>query len=251
MKKLMLLAFLGIAVSCANQSNDKEAKQLEEQDASKADASKIGRENYAVIWEWSTKDSQLMTDDIGTITEELMNLWEQDVIENAYFNIDAENQMLGDFPNISFFIKAQTTQSAKQTLDALSIVKKGISTYRLVPVGMKWLGRNTEKVFKTEKRKTFVAVWTNNKELEISESDSKIQMDAILTLWNSGTIENVYFDLEGTQKENSNTDFVFFINAKSEEEAKGICDKLPFSLKSFASYVLHPVGLFWMGEYSQ
>lgn len=75
------------------------------------------------------------------------------------------------------------------------------------------------------------------------------QSDAILKLWNEGIIENVYFDVEGTQETNTVTDFVFFVNADSEKEAIEICDHLPFVQEKIAAYKLHAVGIFWLGEY--
>ncbi|MGB0428525.1 MAG: hypothetical protein ACPGEC_06325, partial [Flavobacteriales bacterium] len=66
-----------------------------------------------------------------------------------------------------------------------------------------------------------------------------------------GTIENVYFDIEGTQKQNKKQDFVFFINSKSMQEARELCESLPFSKNKLASFELHEVGEFWMGNSKQ
>jgi hypothetical protein len=49
-----------------------------------------------------------------------------------------------------------------------------------------------------------------------------------MKLWNAGKIENVYFDIEGTQTEKNNEDFVFYANANTEEEARALCESLTF-----------------------
>lgn len=61
-------------------------------------------------------------------------------------------------------------------------------------------------------------------------------------------IENVYFDIEGTQKSNEITDFVFFINANTIEEAKNICSQMPFVKENISSFKLYSVGVFWLGD---
>jgi hypothetical protein len=117
-------------------------------------------------------------------------------------------------------------------------------------VGTKWLGRNDEIIKeKAKPTKSFVAVWTTNKEVKPSDELTTSHSDAVLKLWNEAVIENVYFDIEGIQKANNETDFVFFVNAISKEEAKQIADELPFAKENIASYKLLSVGSFWMGVY--
>ncbi len=73
------------------------------------------------------------------------------------------------------------------------------------------------------------------------------QNQVLKKLWDEGKIENVYFDIEGTQTKNDKTDFVFFVNANTEKEAKAIINQLPFVRNAIASYELYPVGEFWLG----
>lgn len=250
MKKLLVLLFVGLLFSC-NQSAEKKANTAEGQDATEIDDSKFGRKNFAVIWTWTTKHTPLLSDNIEVISAELMELWQKDIIENAYFNTDPGSEKLGDFPNISFFIKAKTTDDAEKELNNLTIVKKGIADYTLVPVGTLWLARKTEELKKKGIQNSYVAVWSTNNEGEPGAEDIKAQSDATMELWNEGTIENVYFDIEGTQENNDISDFVFFVHAESEDEAANICDNLPFAKNDLADYKLYPVGVFWLGKSEQ
>ena len=131
----------------------------------------------------------------------------------------------------------------------MTIVKKGIAVYTIYPVGVNYLGRN-DKVLKEKAMAThsFVAVWETKPNAKPNDELTKSQSDAVLKLWNEAVIENVYFDIEGTQKANNETDFVFFVNANSKDEAKTVCDGLPFAKENIASYKLLPVGVFWLGQ---
>ena len=121
-------------------------------------------------------------------------------------------------------------------------------------MGNKWLGRKAEVISKKGLTQSFVTVWNTITEhdqagaKQLIRENSQAQADAIMALWKSGDIENVYFDIEGTQQLNDVTDFVFFVNAKSEAEAKAVCDKLPFAQKNISTYKLYPAGVFWLGE---
>ncbi len=250
MKKVALFALLGILISCSNQTNEKANNELKEQNAEEMNNSNFGMKNFAVVGKWGSSNSQMMSDNKTVINEELVDLWKNNKIENVYLNNEVEER-LGDYPNISFIVKAKSKKEAKIILDDLTIVKEGIASYNIFPVGTKWMGRNSEIKNPIEIEITYVAVWTNNTDIEPTTDDIKVQSDAILKLWNEGTIENVYFDIQGTQNENTLTDFVFFVNVNSEDEALEICDKLPFAKKNLASYTIHYVGAFWLGEYNQ
>ena len=128
------------------------------------------------------------------------------------------------------------------------MLKKGIATYTLYPVGTKWLDRKEDKIYEKGITKSYVTIWTTNHKENATDDLTKAQSDAILKLWDNGTIENVYFDIKGVQEANAKTDFVFFVNANSEEEARKICDNLPFFKEKIASYKIKEVGVFWLGE---
>jgi len=113
------------------------------------------------------------------------------------------------------------------------------------------MARNTEKIDLNEVEKTYVAVWETNEDIEVTNEVAGTQSDAILKLWNEGILENIYFDIQGTQTENTTIDFVFFVNVKDKNEAIEICDNLPFVINNNASYRLYYVGNFWLGEYDQ
>ena len=246
-QSIIYFALCFLIIACG-----KDTKKTTPEDSSKVqettteDNSKIGRNNYAVIWKWTTSNEQLVSKNTVLIGEELNELWQEDIIENVYYNSNAEIGKLGYFPNISFFIKSHSTEKAKTILDKFSIVKKNIASYQLYPVGTLWMDRKADLISEKGMTLSFVSVWATKQ--KPSQDLVKKQSDAVLGLWNNGDIENVYFDIEGTQKANSATDFVFYINTNSEEEAKALCNAMPFYKENIASYELYPVGVFWMGK---
>ena len=136
---------------------------------------------------------------------------------------------------------------ARSILDDLIVVEKGIATYEIHPVGSLWLKRKTDIINKKGLTKSFVTVWTTDTKEPPSDDLVLKQNNRLMELWNEGSVENVYFDIAGTQEQNAKTDFVFFLNTNSLEEAKNICNSLPFSKEGIASYDIYPAGVFWMG----
>lgn len=248
MKKLIYLSVLLLLFSCNNKAKkstneiEKEATSTEITDA------KFGRQNYAVVWTWLTSEKEIFADAMITVSEEMQQLWEEDVIADSYFNSVTNTEDMKIFPKISFFLKAKTLDEAKETLDKLTLVKLALAEYSIYPVGTKWLSRNTDKIHETGVKRSYVTVWTTLKSQEPGAAIIKEHSDALLKLWDEGVIENVYFDIAGTQTPSDKEDFVFFINADSEEEAKATLDKLPLVTSEIASYKMHSVGVFWRGE---
>ena len=247
--------FLYLAVSllffsCGN--NKKETKTETKSDTVEpivTQTSKIGSENYAVVWNWTTEDEQLVSYNTPIISKELTTLWQKGIVENAYYNSDSKVDKLSYFPNISFSLKAESYKSAETILNNLTIVKKGIAVYKLYPIGTLWLDRKHKTIHENGMTKSFVTVWkTNNKP---TDKLTQAQNDKVLELWNTGRIENAYFDIAGTQKPNSKTDFVFYANANTKAEAIAICESLPFFKENIATYKIREVGVFWMGKYEQ
>lgn len=97
------------------------------------------QETFAVVWEWSTGDRQLVNDNLASQATQLMDLWREGVVENVYFNADSKFTDDKPLPNVVFFIKAKNENEAKQTLNQMVFVKKSIAQYTLYPVGTLWL----------------------------------------------------------------------------------------------------------------
>ena len=256
MKKITVFVAVLLLLACNNKTKEnKTSTEIKTKNSSEKQDSEFGIFNYAIVWEWTTTDKQLVNNNTVKISNELTELWKKGAVENVYYNSDAKVDKLDYFPNISFFLKAKSKVEAEKILNNLTVVKKGIANYTIYPVGVKWLGRKSEKIKIKGITNSYVSVWntvTKDNQVdseEIIEKYVKSQSDATLRLWNEGTIENVYFDIEGTQSSNNITDFVFFVNANSENEAKKICDELPFAKNKLASYKLLSVGIFWLGEF--
>lgn len=252
------LAVSLLVLGCGN--NKKEAKteiKSEPVESTSISTTEFGKTNYAVVWNWTTSDEKLVSDNTIQISKELTELWKKGVVENVYYDSESKADKLGHFPNISFFLKAKSEEEAKSILNKLTIVKKGISQYKIHLVGSKWLGRNEDAISKTGIKKTWVAVWStgvdhNSKaSKEEVRENAKAQSDAVISLWDKGIVENAYLDILGVETKNNVTDFVLFVNANSEQEAHKVLDNLPFSKKNIAHYQLFPVGVFWMGTNEQ
>ena len=247
MKHTFLYLALSLFIfSCVN--NKKQTNTDTKSDTS-TQTSEIGKNNYAVVWNWTTTDEQLVSDNSVTISNELTSLWKKGIVENAYYNSDSKVDKLSYFPNISFSLKAESYKSAEAILNNLTIVKKGIAVYKLYPIGTLWLDRKFKTIHENGMTNSFVTVWNTNKKL--TDELTKAQNDKVLELWNAGKIENVYFDIEGTQIANNKTDFVFYANANTEAEAITLCESLPFFKEKIATYKIREVGVFWMGKYEQ
>ena len=250
MKNIITLFVLSLAIiSCGNDADKSstEKKSVDKVTPAQEDV-EIGWSSYAVIWKWTTADEKLVSDNTVKISEELTFLWKKGIVENVYFDGEAKEDKLSNFPNISFFMKANSKQEAEKALDKLTIVKKGIASYSVHPVGTLWLNRKYDAVKDKGFTKSYVAVW-ETKSKPSDELTAK-QHDTVLALWEEGKIENAYFDIEGTQVKNEDADFVFFANANSEEEAKKLCESLPFYAEGIATYEIFPAGTFWLGQYS-
>ncbi len=192
-------------------------------------ATEVGIQNFAIVWKWTTNNVDLVNDNVVTISKELDNFWRKGVNENAYYNSNAKHDKLEYFPNISFFIKAKSVEDVKTKLNELTVDKKGIAFYQIFSVGNLWLEIKYNTIDEKGLTKSYVTVSKTIK--KPTEALVNKQTDEIMKLWNAGKIENVYFDIEGTQTENSKEDFVFYANANTEKEARALCESLPFFKK--------------------
>ncbi len=238
-------------MSCTESQKEAANSTTTTEDTVETPKNEIGKKNFAVIWNWETTEDEFVVDNLPTISKELTELWKQDIIENAYFDSEAKFTDSKTFPKVSFYLKAKGLAEAKAVLDRLTVVKKEISSYEIFPVGTKYLGRNDEAIKKAGITKSFVTVWNSTGDMKTNAADGVIekQNDALLSLWKEGKVENVYFDIEGVNRENNTTDFVVYINAKNMEDAKQIADNLPIAKAQLAEYKMFPVGVFWMGEF--
>ncbi len=251
MKPIILpSALFVILFACSGPPTDSSSKE----ESRAVSQESLKSKNFAVVWEWATSDRALIEKEMPNISQELNNLWMDGVVENAYFDPEASSEPLGKYPNISFFIKAKDRSEAHKILDELRIVKLGMAEYETHPVGTLWLKRSKDRDQAMQTQRAFVVVWTTKKNLgSVPEGDKILQAqnDTILSNWKKGIIENVYFDMEGPDASNEDTDFVFFLNVSTMQEARSFCDALPFSQNGIAGYQAYQSGLFWLGLYEE
>ncbi|WP_420601597.1 hypothetical protein [Flagellimonas sp.] len=251
-KVLIAACILAITFSCKEKSKENaKLNEVEQQQEVETHDSDIGKQNYAIVWKWATDNKQLVEENLVVISDEINKLWKEGVVIDAYYDSNATIDKFEYFPNVFFFLKAKSETEAENILNDLTLVQKEIASYKIHPVGLKWLGRDHDKILEKGLTNSYVAVWTSDNWENTTDDLTKSQADAILALWNDATIENVYFDIEGTQKMNDKTDFVFFINVNTEKEAKEICNNLPFVKENIANYEIYPVGVFWLGDFEE
>lgn len=256
MNKLLLIAIVGLTLLACNTKSKETKTEVSTTSESNKEDSNFGRKNFAVVWKWTTTDVKKVEENIVKFSEEMNSLWKNGDIENVYYNANSKIDKLEYLPNNSFFIKAKTKAKAIAMLNELVLVKEGLITPVIYPVGTKWLGRNEEAIHKKGLTKSFVVVWNRLREIDQTKDHSIIidQSNELLRLYENGDIENVYWDLEKAGNPSVNkdvTDFVYFVNANSEDEVKKLCDNLPFTKANMVSYNIHPVGVFWLGEYKK
>lgn len=107
---------------------------------------------------------------LPAMNEEMLAMWRNGDIENAYYNADSEISVVENLPNICYFLKAESYKSAREFLNSLSVVKNGISTFSVFLVGSKWFGRNSEAIQANGIRRSYVSVWKVLEEIKQEEN---------------------------------------------------------------------------------
>lgn len=157
---LLPLFFFAIITSC-KQKEEKKVNQIKQKESATKENTKIGRKNYVVIWKWSTSDIQLVENNLIKISEEINTIWKDDIITDAYYNANSTIDKLAYFPNVSFVVKAKTIKEVEEELNKLTLIKKGIASYSVYPVGTKWLSRDSDKINNKGITLSYAAVWKN------------------------------------------------------------------------------------------
>ncbi len=249
MKHFIILIALGFFMMGCTDTSTTQTKPTTEPGYDENSA--YGDRYFSVVWTWTTGNEKLVSESINKISNDLQNLWDEGVAENVYYNSDSKIDKFEDFPNIVFVIKAKGRANAERILDKLTIVKEDIATYTLFPIGQPYLDRKTEVINENGITKSFASIWANTEKLaQLTEQDPIVgeQDRQVKDLYEKGIIENAYFDAPGVDTTVEKTDFLFFVNAETEEDAKKICEDLPFFKEGYASYKVIPVGTFWMGR---
>ena len=132
--------------------------------------SDVQLKNYAVVWQWAVNDADMIRKHLPAMNEEMLAMWRNGDIENAYYNADSEISVVENLPNICYFLKAESYKSAREFLNSLSVVKNGIATFSVFPVGSKWFGRNAEAIQANGIRRSYVSVWKVLEEIKQEEN---------------------------------------------------------------------------------
>lgn len=200
---------------------------------------------FAAVWSWVNAEKNLIDANVARQALQIRNLAHEGTVESVYFDTSPPADAAIGYPSIGFVVNAKSEAAAKALLDQTVFVEKQISTYTLHPVGDKWLGQPPTGGAVGRVARRFVTVWTTTRGPDVQARIDELattQTDAILELWRSGVIENVYFDGAGVYQDNDTVDFVFFVRAQTEEMARKVADSLPFTSAGLAKYEVHQVG---------
>lgn len=97
------------------------------------------KKTYGVVWA-SDSDKQLSNQDIKSQSEDFTKLWNDGLIENAYFDIVGAGTGKRDRPTMVNFVNAENEEEANNILSNLHFIKHGTASYMLFDVGVLWLG---------------------------------------------------------------------------------------------------------------
>ena len=102
-------------------------------------------------------------------------------------------------------------------------------------------------------RNTYAVVWTiDTNDSELFNDTINAQGTKLLELWTNGVVENVYLDTKKSHQIVRKGDIarvMFFLKAKTDEEATKILDGMPLVKKKVAKYSLNSVGILWLKQF--
>lgn len=94
---------------------------------------------YAVVWDSIAHENPEYQEHIKEQGNKLLELWNNGIVENVYFNIDTNNTIHKTKTSLVFFIAANDKKEANEILKQLPFVKHKVLEYKLHSVGVLWL----------------------------------------------------------------------------------------------------------------
>ena len=95
--------------------------------------------SFATVW-FNTADEATTKKFVQAQNDQVLALWKEGKIENAYFAAENAFEKQNEIPGMVFFMNADTEEAAREICDGLVFSKEGVATYELFPVGTFWLG---------------------------------------------------------------------------------------------------------------
>ncbi len=95
--------------------------------------------SFATVW-FLTADEATVKQFTEKQSDQVLNLWKEGKIENAYFAAENAFEKRNEIPGMVFFVNAENEEKAREICDGLVFTKEGVATYKLFPVGTFWLG---------------------------------------------------------------------------------------------------------------
>ena len=97
------------------------------------------KRTFGVVWA-SEPYNKPSDEDIKLQSKDFTELWNNGLVENAYFDIVGASTGEKDRPTMVNFVNASNEDEAHEILSELHFIKSDISTYMLFDVGVLWLG---------------------------------------------------------------------------------------------------------------
>lgn len=251
MKVLLLVVSLAGLYACQSNTYKDEQMQQAAADSTKDTTATPETKKFFVLTSWSTTDRNKALAHIPNQQKQLMGLWQKGVVENVYYNQKGKFNDDQPLSLIAFFINASSEDQARMALDTTDIVKSNLANYTLRPVGEQVFGRNDKamKLASTTDH-VYAVIWAFL--VDRTKLDTKIldeQKAFGKKLEQEGIIENGYIDLSSLSSQTNDTQpGIYFINAKSEADAKKIIDDMPMIQAKQATYGLRDIGQFFIGK---
>jgi hypothetical protein len=102
-------------------------------------------------------------------------------------------------------------------------------------------------------RNTYSVAWViDTDDSALFNSTINAQGEKLLNLWTKGIVENVYLDTKKSHQNVHKGDIarvMFFLKAKTDEEAIKILNDMPLVKNKVAKYTLNSVGILWLKQF--
>lgn len=105
----------------------------------RAEAGADQKFSFATVW-FNTSDEATIKKFVEEQNDQVIALWKEGVIENAYFAAENAFEKKNEIPGMVFFVNADNEEEAINICNSLVFSKEGISNYDIFPVGTFWLG---------------------------------------------------------------------------------------------------------------
>jgi hypothetical protein len=204
---------------------------------------------FFVLKKWSTSNRDKALSHMAKEHKQLMTPWKQGAVENVYCQPDGKFEFGKPASLVAFVINGLSENDVRRALVTTELIKNNLATYIIIPVGERLFGRDDNPLKRASVENSYAVIWAFLVEKNKLNSASLEAQSLINKQLNEqGVLENAYINLKLYSGDSSRIQpAFFFINAKSEQDAKAFLDKMPLVISKQATYSLHSVGSLLFG----